>query len=55
MGVYRPLTPQLQDLREENRGLKDSREKGSVKEKEWEERWTMRGKDVEVSFGGCAS
>jgi len=44
---------EVRGLREEVRQLRDVRD-GSVKrERDWEERWKVRGKDMEVSAYFC--
>lgn len=48
--ALRDRDEEVRGLREEVRELRDARDAGSRREKDWEDRWRARTKDMEVSL-----
>lgn len=44
---------EVRGLREEVRELRDARDGGTRRERNWEERWRMRDEDVKVGIGAA--
>lgn len=49
--ALRDRDEEVRGLREEVRQLREARETSTRKEREWDERWKFRTKDMEVSRG----
>lgn len=50
--ALRDRDEEVRGLREEVRELRETRDAGNKRERNWEERWRMRDEDVKVSING---